>query len=60
MQASSSCHEWGLLLVAACRLLISEASLMSELRLQACGLSGVVCGLQLLVHADSAVGAHRL
>ena len=47
-------------MVAGCRLLISGASLMSELRLQACGLTSVVRGLQFLVHAGSAVGAHRL
>ena len=60
MQASSSCHERGLPLVAVGRLLISGVSLMSELQLQACGLSSVVRGLQILVHAGSAVGAHRL
>ena len=59
MQAFSSCHERGLLLVAVCRLLIAGASLMSELQLQACGLSCVEHGLQFL-HAGSAVGAHRL
>ena len=37
MQAFSSCHERGLLLVAVCRLLIAGASLMSELQLQAVG-----------------------
>ena len=58
MQAFSSCHEQGLLVVAVCRLLISGASLMSELRLQACGLTSVE--LKFLVHAGSAVGAHRL
>ena len=38
VRAFSSCGERGLLFVAVCRLLIAVASLVSEHRLQACGL----------------------
>ena len=54
-QALSSCSERGLLFVAVRGLLIAVASLVTEHRLQACGLSS--CGSQALECRLSSCGA---
>ena len=53
MQASSSCSERGLLIIAVDKLLIEMASLVSEQGLR-------VHGLRWLCYTGSVVAAHRL
>ena len=54
-QAFSSCGEWGLLFLVVQGLLIAVASLVTEHRLQACGLSS--CGLRAVACRLSSCGA---